>query len=150
MILPIDRKYFWTDSKVVLWYINNEAPRFHVYIANRVQIIRDATDPHQWHYIESARNPASEINNSAWLIGPPLLWQPNIETQCVEAELHFGDPEVKSVRTLCTEQNFIGVFLTLYPDSHPGQSWNCLLPECRDSLIVSRELIHQPRMKDSR
>lgn len=83
-----------------------------MYVANRVQIIRDATEPHQWLYIESANNPAdqasrrlraSEINNSAWLIGPPLLWQPNIETQSVEAELHLGDPEVKSVRTLCTK-----------------------------------------------
>lgn len=110
--LPIDREYFWTDSKVVLGYINNEARRFHVYVANRVQIIRDATEPHQWHYIESTSNPAdqasrglraSEINNSAWLIGPPLLWQQNIETQSVEAELHLGDPEVKSVRTLCTK-----------------------------------------------
>lgn len=54
--LPIDREYFWTDSKVVLGYINNEARRFHVYVANRVQIIRDATEPHQWHYIESASN----------------------------------------------------------------------------------------------
>lgn len=107
--LLIDREYFWTDSKVVLGYINNETRRFHVYVANRVQIIRDATEPHQWHYIESASNPAdqasrglhaSEINNSAWLIGPPLLGKPNIETQSVEAELHLGDPEVKSVRTM--------------------------------------------------
>lgn len=46
--LPIDREYFCTDSKVVLGYMNNEAYRIHVYVANRVQIIRDATEPHQW------------------------------------------------------------------------------------------------------
>ena len=28
---------FWSDSKVVLGYINNEARRFHVFVANRVQ-----------------------------------------------------------------------------------------------------------------
>lgn len=38
--LQIEREYFWTDSKVVLGYINNEARRFHVYVANRVPIIR--------------------------------------------------------------------------------------------------------------
>lgn len=32
---PID-EYFWTDSKVVLGYINNEARRFHTFVSNRV------------------------------------------------------------------------------------------------------------------
>ena len=32
---------YWTDSKVVLGYINNEARRFHIFVANRVQQIRD-------------------------------------------------------------------------------------------------------------
>ncbi|XP_078321623.1 uncharacterized protein LOC111100747 [Crassostrea virginica] len=108
--LSINREYFWTDSKVVLGYINNEARRFHVFVANRVQTIRDATEPHQWCYIESPSNPAdhasrglhvAEINDSSWLTGPPLLWQLNIESQNVKAELQLGDPEVKSARSFC-------------------------------------------------
>ena len=34
---------YWTDSKAVLGFINNESRRFHVYVANRVQLIRDYT-----------------------------------------------------------------------------------------------------------
>lgn len=34
------KEYFWTDSKVVLGYINNDARRFHVFVANRIQRIR--------------------------------------------------------------------------------------------------------------
>ena len=34
-------EYYWTDSKVVLSYINNESRRFHVYVVNRVQLIQD-------------------------------------------------------------------------------------------------------------
>lgn len=30
-------EYFWTDSKVVLGYISNEARRFHTFVSNRVQ-----------------------------------------------------------------------------------------------------------------
>ena len=30
-------EYFWSDSKVVLGYIANEARRFHVFVGNRVQ-----------------------------------------------------------------------------------------------------------------
>jgi len=35
------KENFWTDSKIVLGYVNNEAKRFHVYVANRIQQIRD-------------------------------------------------------------------------------------------------------------
>lgn len=45
--------HYWTDSKVVLGFINNESRRFHTYVANPVQVIQD-TDPSQWHYIETA------------------------------------------------------------------------------------------------
>ena len=34
--LPIDKEYVWTDFQVVLGYLNNEARRFHVFVANRV------------------------------------------------------------------------------------------------------------------
>ena len=35
------REHFWTDSQVVLGYINNESKRFKVFVANRVQLIHD-------------------------------------------------------------------------------------------------------------
>lgn len=38
--LRVDEEYFWTDSQVVLGYVSNEARRFHVFVANRVQRIR--------------------------------------------------------------------------------------------------------------
>ena len=47
------KEFFWTDSKVVLGYIKNESRRFHTYAANRVQQIRNATDPDSWFYVES-------------------------------------------------------------------------------------------------
>ena len=34
------REHFWTDSQVVLGYINNESKRFEVFVSNRVQLIR--------------------------------------------------------------------------------------------------------------
>ena len=51
-------EWFWTDSSVVLSYIRNEARCFHIFVANRVQQIRDHTDPYQWNYICAANNPA--------------------------------------------------------------------------------------------
>ena len=39
------KEHFWTDSKIVLGYVNNEAKRFYLHEANRVQQIRDVRNP---------------------------------------------------------------------------------------------------------
>jgi hypothetical protein len=76
---------YWTDSQTVLGYISNDARRFHVFVANRVQQIRDHTTPDQWKYVESKLNPADGasrglrashlINNATWINGPEFLYE---------------------------------------------------------------------------
>lgn len=43
--MKIDEEFFWMDSRVALAYINNDARRFHVFVVNRVQLIRENTSP---------------------------------------------------------------------------------------------------------
>ena len=71
-------EYFWTHSNVVLGYIGNDAKRFHVYVANRIQMIKEATEPNQWHYVATEKNPAdyasrglgaTELISSNWFSG---------------------------------------------------------------------------------
>ena len=111
--LTIDAVKFYTDSKVVLGYVKNDARRFHVYVANRVQTIRDTSEPHQWNYVETSKNPAdlatrgttvTGLINSNWLEGPSFL---KAETENVlppdttplpaldEITIDEDDPEVK-------------------------------------------------------
>ncbi|KAL7869711.1 hypothetical protein AOLI_G00136990 [Acnodon oligacanthus] len=52
------QEFFWTDSMVVLGYITNEARRFHVFVANRVERIKQCTESTQWKYVASEENPA--------------------------------------------------------------------------------------------
>ena len=103
--IPIQKEYFWTDSQVVLGYIRNESRRFHVFVANRTKLIRDITEPEQWHYIESQSNPAdhasrglrlSEIANSSWLHGPEFLRSPELHLTSITTDLQPGDPEVRA------------------------------------------------------
>ncbi|KAL4217997.1 hypothetical protein ACF0H5_022735 [Mactra antiquata] len=110
--LPVSKEYFWTDSRVVLGYIANEARRFHVFVANRVQMIRQSTEPSQWFYVQSKDNPAdhasrglsaSALLDSSWFTGPTFLWKRHIDFETVTPQLQLGDPEVKAVRTLLTE-----------------------------------------------
>jgi hypothetical protein len=98
-------EYFWTDSKVVLGYIHNDARRFHIFVANRVQQIKEATKAQQWRYVDSKVNPAdhasrglhvTELGNSNWFNGPEFLWDPELPpAEPVDLKLVAGDPEVK-------------------------------------------------------
>ena len=75
---------FWTDRQVVIGYIHNEAKRFHTFVANGVQEVRNHTKPEQWRYIASESNPANAasrgltarqmVQDSCWFKGPELLW----------------------------------------------------------------------------
>ncbi|XP_066499342.1 uncharacterized protein [Hoplias malabaricus] len=119
--LRIDEEHFWTDSRVVLGYVSNEARRFHVFVANRVQRIRETTDPQQWHYVDTSENPAdhasrglrvSEMINSNWFQGPKFLWERELNIEQGMPDLVVGDPEVKTVQVLNTlvetQDKFLG------------------------------------------
>ena len=47
--IEINKEYFWTDSKVVLGYISSSSKRFKIFVANRIQFIRDHSDVAQQH-----------------------------------------------------------------------------------------------------
>ena len=104
---------FYTDSQVVLGYIKNDARRFHVFVANRVQQIRDNSTPDQWKYIETKENPADDSSrglspqdliDSRWLNGPPFLWQRELPNRNDDVNLDISpdDPEVKKVQAFTT------------------------------------------------
>lgn len=113
---------YWTNSKVVLGYLNNEARRFHVFVANRVQQIRDETSSEQWRYVKSKENPADEasrglttrefLDNERWLSGPSFLQYPQLDlVGAVEHPLSHEDPEVKT--TVLATQTLIDNFLMI-------------------------------------
>ena len=54
------KDHYWTHSRVVLSFMSNESGRFHVYVANRVQLIRVHSTSSQWHYVKTASNTADE------------------------------------------------------------------------------------------
>ena len=80
---------FYTDSKIVLGYINNQSRRFYTYVSNRVQKIRQFSTPNQWNYIFTESNPAdfgsrgvssSDLVGSDWINGPKFLRNKVIST----------------------------------------------------------------------
>ena len=56
---------YYSDSEVVIGYINNESRRFHVYVGNRVQHIRDRSKPEHRHHIAGKDNPKAQQKNKS-------------------------------------------------------------------------------------
>ena len=79
-------EFFWTDSQVLLNNISNESKRFKIFVANRVQMIRNNTNLSQWNYVRSADNPADsasrglntakEAKTKQWFEVPTFLKPP--------------------------------------------------------------------------
>ena len=106
--LGVVEEWFWTDSKVVLSYIKNDARRLKTFVANRIKQIRENTELQQWQYVPTRENPADDASRclnaervdsgSRWFQGPLFLW-PNEKDwpvkNSVDVEVHVDDPELK-------------------------------------------------------
>ncbi len=114
--IPINATYYWSDSMIVLKYIANENKRFHTFVANRVSMIRELSDPSNWRHVSSKENPsdlitrglsATDLSCEMWVSGPNFLARPQEEWPSEQCDLDLtDDPEVKSVKEkLCLAIN---------------------------------------------
>ncbi|GFR23886.1 integrase catalytic domain-containing protein [Trichonephila clavata] len=79
--------YFWTDSTIVLSWIQGPSSRWKVFVANRVKEIRSLTDKDSWHHCPGKDNPSdlltrgisadSLMNCDKWWNGPSFLHEEN-------------------------------------------------------------------------
>ena len=130
MTLNIISTTFWSDSKIVLQYIQNESRRFHTFVANRVSEIQDSSELSQWRHVPGNLNPAddctrglraSEITtDSRWINGPPFLWQTEEKwpPQTSITRLIDDDVEVKA-----SWVGHIALDKSCFPDAEKYSSW---------------------------
>lgn len=109
--LPVERVCFWSDSTLVLQYINNTTHRFKTFIANRVTEITETSAPEQWRHVPGTSNPADLVtrgvgdprllmdvdeNGSSWFGGPAFLQEDEAHwPKAVSDPLDENDPEIK-------------------------------------------------------
>jgi len=70
---------------IVLKYIANDVRRFVTFVANRVAVIREESEPSQWRHIRSEMNPADYASRGIkpseaeklgrWCQGPEFSWK---------------------------------------------------------------------------
>ena len=108
--IDIVRSTYWTDSKIVLGYIQNNDRRFKPFVANRVNAIRQTSSPTDWRYIDSANNPADVASRGCdahdlpqiWYRGPSFLSLHRSEWPTFEEHINLipdDDPEIKKETT---------------------------------------------------
>ena len=83
--MKINDVTYWTDSTIVLRYILNTRRRFVTFVANRVALIHQSSNPKQWRHVRSEDNPADYASRGlkpsesdkldVWRNGPDFLWK---------------------------------------------------------------------------
>jgi len=98
----------WTDSTIALSWIQGDASKKEMFVANRVKEIQELTPPNCWQHCGSKDNPADLItrglladklvDNTLWLYGPDML----TEVPCQNKESNTLATEVEETSTEST------------------------------------------------
>ena len=112
--LPLSHVFAWTDSTIVLPWLQGNPRRFKVYVGNRVAQIMELVLTRCWSHVVSEDNPAdcasrgifpSELlNNDLWWSGPswlkllPSKWPRNN----LPADVTHEEAEELNMTTTCT------------------------------------------------
>ncbi|XP_043867348.1 uncharacterized protein LOC122757848 [Drosophila mojavensis] len=77
------QSFYWTDSTIVLAWLNKPACNWTTFVANRISKITELTNPGDWHHVSSEHNPADLasrgahpqelLSNPLWFHGPDWL-----------------------------------------------------------------------------
>jgi len=60
--IKIQRRYFWSNSSIVLAWVTTPSTRWQTFVAHRVEEIHDLISINVWHHIGTKDNPADIIS----------------------------------------------------------------------------------------
>ncbi|CAG4984218.1 unnamed protein product [Colias eurytheme] len=99
------RVVHWSDSSVVLAWINSNPNKLKTYVANRIGEIQELTSPQSWRYVPTKSNPADLISrglngsqlplNDLWWCGPDFLLRDESQWPKLNKKYEEDLPEVK-------------------------------------------------------
>lgn len=107
----------YSDSKVVIGYINNETKRFTKYVARRIEIILNTFKANLWHYVKTSENPADiasrphnpvTLSRTVWLRGPAFLKTTDYDVgpetkETGELPEQLGESSIRSLTSICNK-----------------------------------------------
>ncbi|XP_050339525.1 uncharacterized protein LOC126765898 [Bactrocera neohumeralis] len=97
--------YFYTDSTIVLNWLQLDPGRLQIFVSNRVNFIQTNTNINNWRHIGSKNNPADIISRGVtpselitsklWLRGPEIIYTNNYKIQQKVNNDNLIIPEIK-------------------------------------------------------
>ncbi|GFR22000.1 integrase catalytic domain-containing protein [Trichonephila clavata] len=93
--LEFDEVHLFSDSKVVLDWIQMQPHLLKVFVANRVSLIQELTETFSWHNVKTKENPADLISRGAtklqlqdelWWTGPSVLKDKTLNSDSVVSQ----------------------------------------------------------------
>lgn len=115
--------YYWTDSTIVLHWLQRPSGYWKTFVANRVSEIQSSSDVRDWRHVPSAENPADALSRGVYpsqLIHLHIWWQgPDFLKQTHSVYSNFTEPvpvedallEIKpSAVTLATTISDMSIF----------------------------------------
>ena len=85
--IPVDDVHAWTDSTIVINWLDGNPRRFRTYVGNRISFILDRLPPSRWNHVPGEQNPADcasrgvfpqeLIEHELWWRGPAWLKLPS-------------------------------------------------------------------------
>jgi hypothetical protein len=105
--IKFDDIFLWTDSKIVLNWIQIPSYKLKTFVANRVSEIQELTEGFKWHHVSTKLNPADLLSrgvsavdlkdNKLWWKGPEYLQQSNENWPIQEIQVKPEElPDVKN------------------------------------------------------
>ncbi|XP_030757297.1 uncharacterized protein LOC115883123 [Sitophilus oryzae] len=87
--IKVDKVTLWTDSMIVLCWLNSPPNRWATFVANRSSEIQELTSNFLWRHVRSEENPADQlsrgispsdlISSKLWWHGPNFLMDSNLD-----------------------------------------------------------------------
>ncbi|XP_050298577.1 uncharacterized protein LOC126737642 [Anthonomus grandis grandis] len=106
----VDNINLWTDSEIVLAWLNAHPSRFNVFVANRISQIQVLSQDCKWRHIPTADNPADHLSrgftadqiltSTLWWNGPKFLLDPNLNLKMYEKGPCSTEEEARKAKTV--------------------------------------------------
>ena len=106
--IAIENIYAWTDSTIVISWLDGNPRRFKTYVGNRISFILDRIPSHRWKHVPGEQNPADcasrgmfpheLMNHNLWWNGPDWL-RSTLSDWPEQTELPPDDSESELVKT---------------------------------------------------
>ncbi|XP_045783718.1 uncharacterized protein LOC123879876 [Maniola jurtina] len=127
----IDRHVYWTDSKVVLgWLQTAKTPK--TFVANRVAAIIELSEPSSWRYVPTSQNPADLVSRGVqpscvnqcklWGHGTNYLLEPEASWPAQEHRIK-NLPEIKALAVEAQEPFFDLTRISRFPILQRIYAW---------------------------